>query len=317
MGWVSDPVEQRRQELEIQERIVECMQAEGWEYTPFDWSAQMPETDVDMSDPEAYGEKYGYGVMYNYETYEVGSGDGGGGIGIEDPNMEYMNSLSPADQEAYNAALYGDPGIWDAPAVEGSMEGSVDASVPMAPPLDQQGCQGKARLEVVGEDPSSDPEVQRMLEDFWQSQQNDPGLDSIVAEWIECFQPKLDEYAIETTPKNIFDGYQIMEGQKYTALGAEVVPVANQAEMDEYFNSGENVLSAYGDENGAGYVVIAPAGELPELTGDQIDELTAMELDLWKADHACQEQVGYAEFTRQQEQALVDQLISQFPELGS
>jgi multidrug efflux pump subunit AcrA (membrane-fusion protein) len=317
MGWVSDPVEQRRQELEIQERIVECMQAEGWEYTPFDWSAQMPETDVDMSDPEAYGEKYGYGVMYNYETYEVGSGDGGGGIGIEDPNMEYMNSLSPADQEAYNAALYGDPGIWDAPAVEGSMEGSVDASIPMAPPLDQQGCQGKARLEVVGEDPSSDPEVQRMLEDFWQSQQNDPGLDSIVAEWIECFQPKLDEYAIETTPKNIFDGYQIMEGQKYTALGAEVVPVANQAEMDEYFNSGENVLSAYGDENGAGYVVIAPAGELPELTGDQIDELTAMELDLWKADHACQEQVGYAEFTRQQEQALVDQLISQFPELGS
>ena len=32
----------------------------------------MPETDVDMSDPQAYGEKYGYGVMYNYETNELG-----------------------------------------------------------------------------------------------------------------------------------------------------------------------------------------------------------------------------------------------------
>ena len=156
-----------------------------------------------------------------------------------------------------------------------------------------------------------------MLDDFYQSQQNDPGLDSLVAEWIECFQPKLDEYGIETTPQNIFDGYQIMDGEKYRALGAEIVPVANQAEMDEYFNSGQNVLSAYGDETGAGYVVLAPDGELPELTGDQIDELTAMELDLWQADHACQEEIGYAEYTRQQEQNLVDQLMSQFPELGN
>ena len=313
MGWVSDPVEQRRQELEIQEKIVECMQAEGWEYTPFDWTAQMPETDVDFSDPEAYGEKYGYGVMYNYETYESGSGDGGGGMAIEDPNMEYMNSLSPAEQEAYNAALYGDPSIWEGPSVDA---GVTEATMVMAPPLDQQGCQGKARLEVVGEDPTTDPEVQRMLDDFYQSQQSDPALDALVAEWIECFQPKLDEYGIETTPENIYDGYQIMDGEKYRALGAEIVPVANQAEMDEYFNSGQNVLSAYGDETGAGYVVLAPDGELPELTGEQIDELTAMELDLWKADHACQDEVGYDEFTRQMEQDLVDQLVSQFPELG-
>ncbi len=79
MGWVGDPVEQRRQELEIQEKVADCMQAEGWEYTPVDWSAQMPESDVDMSDPEAYGEKYGYGVMYNYETYELGPGKAAAG----------------------------------------------------------------------------------------------------------------------------------------------------------------------------------------------------------------------------------------------
>jgi hypothetical protein len=155
-----------------------------------------------------------------------------------------------------------------------------------------------------------------MLDDFYQSQQNDPRLDALVADWVECFQPKLDEYGIDATPKTVFDGYQIMESAKYEALGAEIVPVANQAEMDEYFNSGENVLSAYGDENGAGYVVIGPAGELPELTGAQIDELTAMELDLWQADQACQDEIGYADFTRQLEQELVDQLVSQFPELG-
>jgi hypothetical protein len=314
MGWVSDPVEQRRQELEIQEKVAECMKAEGWEYTPVDWSAQMPETDVDMSDPEAYGAKYGYGVMYNYQTYESGSGDGGGGVPFEDPNMEYVNGLSPAEQEAYYAALYGDPSIWEAP-VDAS---ATEATMVVAPSLEQQGCNGQARLEVVGEDPTSDPEVQRLLDDFYSGQQNDPALDAVIADWAECWRPKLDEYGIETVPKNIYDGYQIVDTEKYKAMGAEIVPVANQAEMDEYFNSGANVLNAFGDETGAGYVVLGPeGGEMPTLTGEQIDELTEMELDLWKADHACQEEVGYAEFVRQQEQVLVDQLVSQFPELAN
>jgi hypothetical protein len=233
--------------------------------------------------------------------------------------MEYVSSLSPAEQEAYNIALYGDPGIWEGGGVAATVapDEATEATVFVAPPLEQQGCDGRGRAEVIGVDPASDPEVQRMLDDFFQSQQNDPRLNALVAEWVECFQPKLDEYGIDTTPKNIFDGYQIMESAKYAALGAEVVPVASQAEMDEHYSSGENVLTAFGDENGAGYVVIGPAGELPELTGDQIDDLTAMELDLWKADQACQDEVGYAEFTRQQEQELVDQLVSQFPELGS
>jgi hypothetical protein len=317
MGWVSDPVEQRRQELEIQEQVADCMKAEGFEYTPVDWSAQMPETDVDMSDPKAYGEKYGYGVMYNYETYELGNNSGEGGVSFEDPNMEYVNSLSPAEQEAYNKALYGDPRIWEQPPTTAAGGDSAEPAVGVAPPLDQQGCDGQARLAVMGEDPASDPEVQNMLNDFFQSQQNDPRLEAMVADWAECFQPKLDEYGIDTPLKNIYDGYQIMDAAKYEALGAEVLPVANQAEIDEYYNSGDNVLSAYTDETGAGSVVIAPAGELPELTGDQIDELTAMELDLWKADQACQDEIGYAEFTRQQEQEMVDRLVAQFPELGS
>ena len=34
------------------------------------------------------------------------------------------------------------------------------------------------------------------------------------------------------------------------------------------------------------------------------------------ADQACQDEVGYAEFVRQQEQALVDSIVEQFPELA-
>jgi len=311
MGWVSDPVEQRRQELAIQEAVAECMREAGWEYTPVDWSAQMPETDVDVSDPKAFGEKYGYGVIYNYETWEVGDGDGGPGVVIEDPNSDYVMSLSPEEQEAYYRDLYGDQSMWDGPV------DSDDVFVP--PPLDQQGCEGKARLEVVGEDPSSDPAVARALEDFYARQQNDPAIEAAVSEWARCFKPALAEYGIDAEPKQIYDGYQIVETEKYRAQGAEVIPVADQTEIDEYFQSGQNVVSAFTDETGAGYVVIAPgqSGDpLPELTGEQIDELRDMELALWKADQACLAESGYEQIQREQEQALVDELLSQFPELG-
>ena len=64
-------------------------------------------------------------------------------------------------------------------------------------------------------------------------------------------------------------------------------------------------------------MVLGPAGELPEFTGAQIDELTAIELDLWEADQACQDESGYADYNPQREQDLVDRLVSQFPEFGS
>src|SRR5690606_5710199 len=143
-GWVQDPVEQRRRELEIQEYIVDCMTAEGWEYQAVDWSAQMPDQpDEEWGSPE-FGRKYGYGVMYQYEL----SDDPGGGMGIdfEDPNQEYVNGLSEAEQEAYYADLYGGNDIWPS---EPEIDEDGNEFWP-SPPLDQQGCQGKAQLEVVG-----------------------------------------------------------------------------------------------------------------------------------------------------------------------
>ena len=45
---------------------------------------------------------------------------------------------------------------------------------------------------------------------------------------------------------------------------------------------------------------------LPELSGDEIDRLTAVELELWAADQACQDDVGYAEYNLRREQEIVD-----------
>ena len=229
--------------------------------------------------------------------------------------MEYVTGLEPGRTGGVQrGAATATRSIWER---SGDTQGdSGDASVVVAPPLDQQGCEGKARLEVVGEDPASDPEVQQHARTTSSSRSRATrGLESMVADWAECFQPKLAEYGIETdTQEHLPTATRSWRPSKYGALGAEIVPVANQAEMDEYFiERRERPDARTRDENGAGYVVIGPDGELPELTGDQIDELTAMELDLWKADQACQDEIGYAEFARQQEQELVDQARRSVP----
>lgn len=62
-----------------------------------------------MNDPEAFGEKHGYGVAYNYELYEepslLGETDGPKGAPMDtpvtDPNAEFVQSLSESEQQDY------------------------------------------------------------------------------------------------------------------------------------------------------------------------------------------------------------------------
>ena len=102
-GEPESQAEMRAKQLAQEEAVATCMKAEGWEYTPVDYTAQFndqPEW-IDPSTP-GYGEKYGYGIVYGYEVYEWPyiDEDGNyaedspmGGGSFEDPNMEYVNSL--------------------------------------------------------------------------------------------------------------------------------------------------------------------------------------------------------------------------------
>lgn len=217
MGWdVQEPAEARRQELEVQQSIVECMRAEGWEYEPVDWSAQMPETsDEDMAlynDPEAFGAKYGYGVARNYELYDaanIESGDGSGGMGVEfeDPNQEYMSSLTEDEMTEYQATLYGDPDIWESEPDENG--------VYVSPPLEDQGCQGQAQLAVNGEDPMSDPDIQARMNEYWEDQQDDPRMEAAYDDWADCMGDDIEglEAGAEdvTRPDQM---YQVFDSRK-------------------------------------------------------------------------------------------------------
>src|SRR5690606_37072958 len=106
LGWEANPIEDRRRQLEVEELTSACMRDQGFEYEPVDWSAQAnPEDGLQFTDPVAFGEKYGYGVMRSYELYEIG--DGGESQVVEDPNQEYVAGLSPDEQNAYYEALHG------------------------------------------------------------------------------------------------------------------------------------------------------------------------------------------------------------------
>ncbi len=256
-GWneQSSPAEQRAQQLAVEEFVAECMRAEGFEYNPVDWDAQFSgfaDEDADLfNDPDAYGEKYGYGVVHNYEQYEepymLGE-DGEGGIGgpvFEDPNAEYVESLSEREREDYYTVLYGDQSFYEEAAVtfstiDGASEGDVASSEAFVPPpLEEQGCQGKAQAEVYGEDQFGfDPDVQARLEDFFTQLQDDPEIQDAEQDWLDCMNEKASddlESNVEgfevTGPDSM---YQLVDFMKLEAMGQEVVDY----ESDEFGGSG-------------------------------------------------------------------------------
>jgi hypothetical protein len=273
----------------------------GFEYEPVDYAAVAnPEDDLQFSDPKAFGEKYGYGIMRNYELYETGEPVVDNGF--VDPNAEYVNSLTPDEQNAYNEALYGKQAF-----VESTVPVDTAAAV-AAPTLEQQGCNGQAYAEVYGNNPGDDPEIQQVLSDYYENLTNDPRLDEADRNWQTCMSQTFDERGVDPAPDDPNRMYEVVDGLKM-----EVVEVANQAEMDEYFNSGEPVYSATSDESGRGRVYL---GQPEVLDGAEIDRLTGIEVELWKQDQSCQEEAKIAEITRQLELEVVDQLVSQFPQLA-
>ncbi len=305
LGWTSNPVEDRRRQLEVEDLVADCMRDRGFEYQPVDFSSQInADEELQFGDPEKYGERYGYGVMRSYELYEVGGGMDA--PEFVDPNQEYVNGLSPDEQQAYYEALYGQAAI-------ASPEGELASDTPPDVPPEQQGCQMQAHEQVFGDDASTDPEIQAALEEIFMGIENDPRFDQVERGWAECMAPTLDDLAVENPPTEPNGMWGVIETFKVEAQGLEAIPFETEAEMNDYFESGEQVYSAYTNADGSGYVYLGQPQEIP---GQEIDRLAELEVELWKADRACQVEVGFADVRRQVEQDAVDDLLGRFPQLG-
>lgn len=301
-GWDLDqsPAEQRAEQLAVEEAVQACMAAEGFEYTPVDYEAQFSIDDGDAelaADPEAFGEKYGYGVVRNYEQYEEPYllGEGDPGPMFEDPNQDYVDSLSNSEREAYYLVLNGEQMFAEPEIDENGNE------VYEAPPIEEQGCYGKAQVEVFGGDRFQiDPEVQDRLEDFYTNAQVDPELTAANQDWLDCMEQERPDDLHSDVPGFTITSpdmmYQLFDFKKTEAMGMTVT---------DYERSDDGGTSWSSD------------GEQSPIPDDELEALRTLELAVWKTDHQCQKDADIPGIQRRIQQRLVDELKAEFPDLGA
>jgi hypothetical protein len=285
-GSGTSSADQRAQQLEIEQQVAQCMRDEGFEYEPVDYQAQMgdmnAEWEMQLSDPEGFGEKYGYGVVRGYEM----QGDMGATT-FEDPNQDYLNSLTPEENEAYYETLYG--GSFFGTSEDGEMEEYVP------PPLEEQGCQGRAMLAVYGENsPMTNTDMQTRMNELFEDMESDPDVARAIDDWASCMREQDASYDWERPEDAINEFYNRLSELQFGPMTES--------------------------EDGDGVVVAGTAmdggmGGMPEVDEADLEELREDELRTWRHDWDCQQEVDLAGVRRDAEQRLVDELLAEFPEL--
>jgi len=94
--------------------IATCMRAKGFEYVAVDAETVRRGMKADKAlpglDEEEFIAKYGFGIatLYTGQPPQLATGYSPGTIGLGRQNVQIFRSLSPADQVAYNRALFGE-----------------------------------------------------------------------------------------------------------------------------------------------------------------------------------------------------------------
>ena len=174
------------QQRKTEELVAKCMTEQGFEYFPNNPQVDTPipvEGDTEnmwRPDDRDWVEKYGYGAINNPWQEQ-------GDPTVEplpdpeatappNPNDDYVNSLSEAEQQAYYEALYGKQ-VEPAPGEEPTYDWR------------NQGCYGAAQHEVNGESPWEMAENKAIIEaiqKFYEGLQNLPELAKLNGEWAAC-----------------------------------------------------------------------------------------------------------------------------------
>jgi hypothetical protein len=265
------------QNAAIQDAVAACMKEEGFEYTPDAGLGGASFSTDEMEIPwgtEEFAKTYGYGVSTDAFA------DMGGGGEYEDPNQEYIDSLSPGEQAAYSTALWGQP--LEGPSKDSTdssdSSGSDDVSVDYTDTYDweQAGCMGAAQHEHGSEAASDDPEFESLMKEMqniFTAVDTDPAVAAAEEEWSGCLASAgFPGYEHKVDPMNDFS-------ERYAKLRPALAP---------------------GEE-----------GVAPEPDAAELEEFEAEEIATAVADFECSESTGYTatydSTQRELEQAFVDE----------
>ncbi|MGC3953871.1 MAG: hypothetical protein QM804_06400 [Propionicimonas sp.] len=176
-GLPPNATEQERQRLlaqqsnEMEKLIAACMAKEGFEYQPqLRDEAAAPDPAEQGSDPDDRGwvSRYGYGLAdYPGRTppHQEEPRD--------DARRTYLDSLTPAEREAYREAFRGDPQLVDDEEYDWR----------------RYGCYGAAEHQVRGYQPYRDAENQPIMDamdSFYFELDSQPGFAALHTEWAGC-----------------------------------------------------------------------------------------------------------------------------------
>lgn len=275
MGWENTGIgeepefteEERQQHYQVQDLIVACMSEAGFEYTPEPFYGDREDAFKDpyaevwqlqQDDPEAFAREYGYGLTTIDYQRDIGETPDPG----DDPNYAYRESLSPAAQEEYDKALWGD--------FEAVEEQAGDATTEA---VDPGGCSNDAYEQVFGGAESGPGEDQftELFEEWdalYQRIENDPRMDVATMAWLSCMSdagyPDLDDL-----------------------YGGQNAVSERQSELYGWEDEGGGLLPAPIEEGeGATQAPLEPVEPDPA----ELDALRQFERDIAVADYTCRQE---------------------------
>lgn len=266
MGW-NDALEDQdwqAQQREVEALIVECMAAEGFEYTPETFET------TDFEDPyaaieeewgsRAFAEKWGYGIA---TTFELQQGEFAADTAESISEGEWVDpteGMSDGERDAYYAALYGDYDEVDSSLTEEEQEAAWENYEP-------SGCQNEAADQVNGNDLLSDPEFEDLMQDLYERLEADPRVVQAEGEWSQC-----------------------MAGKGYSFGDQSETFDAVTERMDEVWSSMSDPFESLTDEdfqNMSEDELRALETQTPEYDEELLAEVVAYEIDLAVADYDC------------------------------
>ncbi|QTE28597.1 hypothetical protein [Pengzhenrongella sicca] len=190
IGGSRDQADADAQLARSEEIVAACMQDEGFEYTPQDYSGQASLVDdeddgMPASDSLEFAQQYGYGATTSQDMPNPDEVQE-----YVDPNTDYVASMSESEQAAFYLALYGPQSMSEEPVDEEELQ-EYDWT--------RAGCQGKAQHEVYEESQIwDDPEFKELVDamsELYEDAQTDERTIAAYAKWADCMAEEGYDFA--------------------------------------------------------------------------------------------------------------------------
>ena len=193
--------------LAYEERLQVCMTAAGFEYS-------LPEIDVtsyQANEPDyfsrEYAENYGFGYTTQLDDPAMMANS------YEDPNADYLASLSPGEADQYYVALYGDQSFWD--DIE-SEEERIELERTQPELFAPRGCQADANSAQSNASQAFYTEHGDEISELYTTAESSPIVQLALQEWSSCMADKGYSFTTPDDFDSIMDPY--MEDLYSTAV---------------------------------------------------------------------------------------------------